>query len=193
MRFNSQAACATVHSRRRKPTCGLRDRATTFIKVLLSCLVLLACGLFAASAVAATAPKPTLDQVGNQVYCQCGCVTTLNHCPHLPSQCQSRAAMQGVILNDIKQGKDDKGILADLVDQYGVRVLASPPSSGFNFAVWLLPGLGLLIGLIIVLILVRRWRRRVKSDRAAEENADIDPKLMAAVEEEMSRITSTKD
>lgn len=193
MRFNAHGACAAVHSRRRNPTRVLQDGATTFIKVLLSCFVLLACGLFAASAGAATAPKPTLDRVGNQVYCQCGCVTTLNHCPHLPSQCQSRAAMQSVILSGIRQGKDDKGILADLVDQYGVRVLASPPSSGFNFAVWLLPGLGLLIGLVIVLILVRRWRRRVMSDRAAEENAGIDPKLMAAVEEEMSRITSPKD
>lgn len=154
--------------------------------------MLFACGEFAACAVAANTPKPTLDQVGDQVYCQCGCVTTLNHCPHLPSQCQSRAAMQGVILNDIQQGKDDKGILADLVDQYGVRVLASPPSSGFNFTVWLLPGVGLLIGLIIVLILVRRWRRKVLSDRAAPDSASVDPKIMAAVEEEMGRITSAK-
>lgn len=100
--------------------------------------------------------------------------------------------MQGVILNDIKQGKDDKGILADLVDQYGVRVLASPPSSGFNFTVWLLPGVGLLIGLVIVLILVRRWRRRVVAERISSDAASIDPKIMAAVEEEMNRITSAK-
>lgn len=100
--------------------------------------------------------------------------------------------MQGVILNDIQQGKDDKGILADLVDQYGVKVLASPPSSGFNFTVWLLPGLGLLIGLIIVLILVRRWRRKVLSDRTGPDTASADPKIMAAVEEEMNRMTSAK-
>lgn len=161
-------------------------------RALSAWLVLLTCGLFAARA-AASAPKPTLDQVGNQVYCQCGCVTTLNHCPHLPSQCASRAAMQTVILSDIKQGKDDKGILADLVDQYGVRVLASPPSSGFNMMVWLLPGIGLLIGLVILILVVRRWRRRVAKASSVSPEAPIDPKIMAAVEEELNRISATKE
>lgn len=192
MQSNARGNCALTSCRGYRHTHAPRGTARARSRALLSCLILLACGAFAADAVAAQASKPTLDQVGNQVYCQCGCVTTLNHCPHLPSQCQSRAAMQGVILNDIKQGKDDKGILADLVDQYGVRVLASPPSSGFNFTVWLLPGVGLLIGLVIVLILVRRWRRRVQAERISPDDASIDPKIMAAVEEEMNRITSAK-
>ncbi|MGH9770149.1 MAG: cytochrome c-type biogenesis protein CcmH [Candidatus Acidiferrales bacterium] len=160
------------------------------------CVILLAVGMCAGRAMAAPAPskaKPTLEQVGNQVYCMCGCVTTLNHCPHLPSECESRAGMQALILKDIKQGKDDKGILADLVDQNGVHVLASPPTAGFNLTVWVLPGIGLLVGLLIVLLLVRRWRARVSGSAPAPDDVPIDPKIVAAIEEEMQKIAATKD
>ncbi len=158
------------------------------------CVILLAVGMFAGRAMAApSTAKPTLEQVGNQVYCMCGCVTTLNHCPHLPSECESRAGMQALILKDIKQGKDDKGILVDLVDQNGVHVLASPPAAGFNLTVWVLPGIGLLVGLLIVLLLVRRWRARASASAPAPDDVPIDPKIVAAIEEEMHKIEATKD
>lgn len=155
--------------------------------------VVLAIGIFAAAALAAPPPsKPTLEQVGNQVYCQCGCVTTLNHCPHLPSECQSRAEMTSLILTDIKKGKDDKGILADIVDRYGVHALASPPTAGFNMTVWVLPGVGLLIGLVIVLLVVRRWRRKNPGGKDLPSETPVDPKIMAAVDEEMHKMEATK-
>ncbi|MGH9395338.1 MAG: cytochrome c-type biogenesis protein CcmH [Terriglobia bacterium] len=163
-------------------------------KIAARIVMLLAVGMFAIGAIAASpAAKPTLEQVGSQVYCMCGCVTTLNHCPHLPSECQSRAGMQTLILKDIKQGKDDKGILADLVDQNGVHVLASPPSAGFDLTVWILPGVGLIIGLLIVLIIVRRWRAKVSGGETPAAEAPIDPKIMAAIEEEMHKTVTTKD
>ncbi|MGH9328169.1 MAG: cytochrome c-type biogenesis protein [Terriglobia bacterium] len=143
--------------------------------------------LLAAAPVAQGAAKPTLAEVGNQVYCLCGCVTTLNHCPHLPSECASRAEMQTLILNDIQQGKEDKAVLADLTGRFGVRVLASPPAKGFDLAVWILPGIGFIIGLAVVLTVVRRWRRKPPGP---PQNSPIDAQAMAAVEEEMSRIDS---
>lgn len=156
--------------------------------------MLFTAGMFAIGALAATpGAKPTLEQVGNQVYCQCGCVTVLNHCPHLPSECQSRAQMQAVILKDIQQGKADPPILQDLVDRFGVHVLASPPATGFNLTVWVLPGVVLLIGLAIVFLIVRRWSARNSAPAEAKADGPADPKIMAAVEEEMHRIGTTKD
>ena len=150
--------------------------------------------VFAAPALANTpASKPTLEQVSNQVYCLCGCVTLLNRCPHLPSECQSRAELQAVILKDIQQGKTDKAILDDLVSRYGVRVLASPPAAGFDLAAWILPGVALLIGLAAVLVIVRRWRARVAAASGEEEPVPADPTIAAAVEEEMRRIESLRD
>lgn len=145
------------------------------------------------TAMAATpGAKPTLEQVGNQVYCQCGCVTVLNHCPHLPSECQSRAQMQTAILADIQQGKADPAILKDLVDRFGVHVLASPPATGFNLTVWVLPGVALIIGLAIVLAIVRRWRAKVVAVREPVPDGPVDDKIMAAVEEEMNDLAAPK-
>ncbi|HUY13026.1 MAG TPA: cytochrome c-type biogenesis protein CcmH [Terriglobia bacterium] len=136
----------------------------------------------------AVAAKPTLESIGNKVYCLCGCVTTLNRCPHLPSECASRAEMEALIRKDIRAGKTEKAILNDFTAAYGVRVLASPPAHGFDLAVWILPGIGLMMGLILVIVIVKRWRRRSPPAELQDE-AGIDPKLRAAVEEEMKRLT----
>lgn len=150
--------------------------------------------ILAAAAQASVPPaKASLEQVGNQVYCQCGCVTVLNHCPHLPSECQSRAQMTGTILTGVKQGKSDSVILADLVNQFGVHVLASPPSNGFNITVWILPGIALVIGLGLVILLVRRWRSKTAAVDEPAPETPVDSRIMAAVEEEMERVAGPKD
>jgi hypothetical protein len=137
---------------------------------------------FAASA------KPTLESVSKKVYCLCGCVTTLNRCPHLPSECASRAGMEALIRRDLRSGKSEDSILKDFTVAYGVRVLASPPAKGFDLAVWILPGIGLIVGLILVVMITKRWRDQPKP-RDAENEAALDPKIMIAVEEEMKRLT----
>jgi cytochrome c-type biogenesis protein CcmH/NrfF len=131
-------------------------------------------------------PKTSLEKVGSQVYCQCGCVTTLNHCPHLPSQCQSRAEITGVILQGIHKGETEPAILQDLARRYGVQVLAAPPAKGFDLAAWVLPGFGLVIGLFAVLLVIKYLRDAPRS-KPVGEDVPVDDKIMAAVEEEMKK------
>jgi hypothetical protein len=136
--------------------------------------------------------KPTLESIGSKVYCLCGgCDTTLGDCPHLPSQCASRAEETALILKEIREGKSEAAILHDLADRYGVRVLAAPPAKGFNLAAWTLPGFALIVGLVVVVLLVRRFRRR--SSPGKPETAAVDPSIMAAVEEELNRVAPLKD
>ncbi len=145
--------------------------------------LLVASVLFVSTALAA-APKPTLKSVGQKVYCTCGCVTTLEHCPHPPSECSRRAEMEALVLKDIDAGKDEQAILQDFVDRYGVPVLAAPPAKGFDLTAWILPGVGLIVGLVAVIVIVRRMRK--PSREPGETSAPpIDPKVLAAVEEEM--------
>ncbi|HLI29659.1 MAG TPA: cytochrome c-type biogenesis protein CcmH [Terriglobia bacterium] len=156
-------------------------------------LVALAVGMvMAAQGFAASQTKVTLEGVGSKVFCLCGCATTLNHCPHLPSECQSRAEMQALILADIRQGKNEPAILQDLTNRYGVRVLAAPPTNGFDLTAWVLPGFGLVLGLGIVVIIVSRWRRKPSASFASASDLHVDAKLMAAVEEEMTRLGSSR-
>lgn len=134
----------------------------------------------------AGAAKPTVKSIGDGIICQCGCTQTVSECNHF--ECSTRAEMNAVTEKEIKAGKDETTILQDFVKQYGVQVLASPPASGFNLTVWIFPGLGLIIGLGVVVLVVRRWRMpSPEQDMAPEET--IDPKIAAAVEEEMKKVT----
>jgi cytochrome c-type biogenesis protein CcmH/NrfF len=146
-------------------------------------LVILVLGLFMVSMTRADrSQKPTLESIGDQVMCLCGCAATLNHCPH--RDCATVAEIRPIIEKEIAEGKDETAILQDLAIRYGVQVLAAPPASGFNLTAWILPGVGLLVGLSLVVVMARRWRKRAPV-AAGVPPKPLDPKLLAAVEEEM--------
>lgn len=139
--------------------------------------------LVVSSALAATS-KPTVKSVGEGLMCQCGCAETVTLCNHL--NCWSRTEMQALIQKQIDAGKDETAIVQDFVLRYGVKVLATPPASGFNLTVWVLPGASVIFGLVVLIVLARSWGKKPRPPRAAPPGA-IDPKLLAAVEEEMRK------
>lgn len=127
-------------------------------------------------------PAPTVATVGNKVMCLCGCVAILNQCPH--QGCSTHEEVNGVIASLIAQGKTEPEILEALTARYGTKILAAPPAKGFvNIAAWVLPGLGLMIGLVVVVLIVRRLRG--SSEAPAGRSDQVDPKVLAAMEEEM--------
>jgi cytochrome c-type biogenesis protein CcmH len=98
--------------------------------------------------------------------------------------CAEKAEMRAFIKKEIADGKDETAILQDLSLRYGVQVLSAPPAHGFNLAVWILPGIGLLAGLAVVVVIVRRWKRK-PAIVLAPTSATHDAKVLSAVEEEM--------
>jgi cytochrome c-type biogenesis protein CcmH len=159
-------------------TAGLKPRPCGWaIGILFASL------LTARAARADNAHPPTLESLGNQVECMCGCVAPLNQCPHI--NCATRTEMQAFMKKEIAEGKGETVILQDLALRYGVQVLAVPPARGFNLAIWILPGVGLLVGLGVVVVIVRRWRGTPASRSPAAASIPADPKMLRAVEEEM--------
>ena len=144
--------------------------------------ILLLAATGAAVAGAQQGADPTLKSVSERVVCQCGCNYGLNYCPH--QNCSSHDEMKAFIEKERAAGKDQAAILQALVDRYGVKVLAAPPAQGFNLVAWVLPGVGLLVGFILVAVVVRRLRRPLEKPAAAEASG-LDPKLLAEIEEEM--------
>ena len=131
------------------------------------------------------AAKPTSKSVGEALICQCGCGQTVHGCNHF--ECASRTRMNAEIDKEIAAGKDETTILQDFVKEYGVAVLASPPAKGFSVMAWVLPALGLIAGLAIVLLFVRRWQR-VPQKAEQPPPPPIDPKILEEIEEEMKKI-----
>ena len=140
--------------------------------------------VLAAAAGRAQAARPTVESVGSKVMCLCGCVAILNQCPH--QGCSTHEEVKAVVQKLIAEGKDEPAILQELTARYGMKILAAPPAQGFNIAAWALPGLGLLFGLVVVVVAVRRLRKPETAPGAAPaEPASVDPKVLAAMEEEM--------
>ena len=141
-----------------------------------------ACLLGASMARGDNSTTPTLKSIGDEVQCLCGCNAPLNQCPHI--DCAEREKVQGFIRTEIASGKNESTILADLSLKYGQQVLSTPPAHGLNLSIWILPGVGLLLGLGIVVVIVRRWKHKPQP-APVKPAISHDPKVLAAMEEEM--------
>ena len=117
-------------------------------------------------AVVATVPQgatasgpPTVDDLTDELMCQCGCGMTLANCFE-SMECSVSGSMATEIQQQIDQGKT-KGEISDyFVAQYGEAVLASPRKSGFGLAAWTIPFLAIAAGGGATAWLVWLWARR---------------------------------
>jgi cytochrome c-type biogenesis protein CcmH len=112
----------------------------------------------------------TLEEVSNELVCQCGCGLVLNNCNH--SDCGVAIPMREIIKQKIGQGETSNQIVSSFVSQYGEVVLSSPTKKGFNLTVWLLPFIGLAVGAGIITVVIILWtkrRRSVVSDQTSKQ------------------------
>ena len=85
-------------------------------------------------------------------------------CPvcHQPlDQSQSAAAdrIRSIIAAKHAQGWSEQRTKDFLVAQYGEEILAAPPTHGFGLLAWVVPGVVLLGGGAVAVVLARRWSR----------------------------------
>lgn len=69
------------------------------------------------------------------------------------------------IFDMMQAGKDDEQITSFLVERYGEFVLYRPPVTGNTLALWVLPGVLLLVGATAVFFTVRGRNRRLAAQR----------------------------
>ena len=96
-------------------------------------------------------------QVGGQLMCMCGCNEVLTQCNHVG--CTVSAAMLKELDQRVQGDSSDGLILQSFVQEFGAKVLASPPAQGFNLLAWMIPGLAFGLGLAVVVVVIRHWRR----------------------------------
>jgi cytochrome c-type biogenesis protein CcmH/NrfF len=108
-------------------------------------------------------------QIGGKFMCMCGCNQVLTQCNHVG--CTTSAGMLKELDHSVARGDSEDVITQMFVQEFGTKVYAEPPKSGFSFIVWSLPSIYLFCGTLLVVLVISRWRRQAAKHVAAAGNA----------------------
>ena len=140
--------------------------------------VLAASALLSADAPAAV----TVDErVVHELAAQLRCVV----CQTLSvadSPSETANQMRQIIRERLAAGETPEQVRQYFVQRYGEWILLAPPKEGFNLLVWVVPFVGLGAGLVLVVIVLRRWSR----NHAAVSATPVDPAMRERIRREMS-------
>jgi cytochrome c-type biogenesis protein CcmH len=154
------------------------------ILVLGTFALLVLTGLPASRPVAAQEPTPSDDEVNaiaKQLYCPVCENVPLDICPT-----QACAQWRATIREQLARGWSEAQIKQYFVEQYGERVLATPPARGLNWLVYLLPPAAFLGGAYLLFRAIRSWRRVPAPTAEPPAPVSEDP-YVARLEEELRR------
>jgi cytochrome c-type biogenesis protein CcmH len=118
--------------------------------------------------------RTTLPAVESQVMC----VTC--KIPLIVAQSPQANRERAFIQSLIDQGATEAQIKRALLREYGPAVLALPPSHGFGLAAYLVPPCVVLALLVLLALLLPRWRRRTRAALAAGAASGSSPVLSPA-------------
>lgn len=99
-------------------------------------------------------------------------------CPGEPlniDRCSGGDQMRAAITRMINEGKSKQEILDYFVAQFGDSILTTVPKKGFNMVAYTGPIIGLLVGIPVALLVIRRWG---SSAKAATEGTTNDSKTV---------------
>ena len=122
-----------------------------------------------------------VNEVAKGMYCPVCENVPLDVCPT-----QACKQWRDTIREKLALGWSHSEIEQYFVNQYGDRVLATPPASGLNWLVYLLPPAVFVIGAIVLAGAVRSWRTPQEPVVAQNQESATDPYL-ERVEEELRR------
>ncbi|HUY18292.1 MAG TPA: cytochrome c-type biogenesis protein CcmH [Candidatus Binataceae bacterium] len=119
-------------------------------------IAMLALLIAAPPAAPAVTPKTSRQAVAEGLTCQCGCGLTVANCNH--PNCEFSVPAREKIDHLIAQGLTRVQIIAIFRAKYGEKVLSSPTTQGFNLLAWVTPPLVMVMGAMLVMFTISRWR-----------------------------------
>lgn len=133
---------------------------------------------------------PTDDEVNaiaKQLYCPVCENTPLDVCP--TEACRQ---WRELIRQQLAEGKTEQEIKDYFVANYGARVLAEPPRTGFNWLVYIIPPVLILVGALILFNAFRAWTKPKSAEaglgqeKEAGSSSNTD-EYVARLEEELKK------
>jgi cytochrome c-type biogenesis protein CcmH/NrfF len=127
-------------------------------------------------------------QVGGKFMCMCNCNQVLTECNHVG--CTTSAGMLKELNVALARGDSEDAITQMFVQEFGTKVYAEPPKSGFSLVAWALPSIYLFVGTGVVVFVIFRWRKRsLKQDAPASSAPGISAELLERARARASRET----
>ena len=121
----------------------LRDLATPILLLWL--------GMYPVFLLRAKNP-PSVKEVTSNIVCTCGCTMIVSSCT-----CSSADSIRAQVGTLIGQGLSKKQIWDRFAAKYGQAVLASPPVTGFDLTVWIMPFAAVIVVGGLLAAALRRW------------------------------------
>jgi cytochrome c-type biogenesis protein CcmH len=156
---------------------------SSFAALVLAVLVI---GMAAAQDLSPTPPVITDNQVNaiaRQMYCPVCENTPLDVCPT-----QACAEWRELIRDELAQGWSEQQIKDYFVQRFGARVLATPPATGLNWLVYVVPPTAFLAGAFLLYRAFQSFRKpATQSAYGTSPQTDSDELYIKQIEEELKK------
>jgi cytochrome c-type biogenesis protein CcmH len=96
-------------------------------------------------------------KIGGKFLCMCGCNQVLTQCNHVG--CTTSTSMLKKIDQAVAQGDSEEKITQSFVEEFGTTAYAEPPKSGISLVAWAMPTVYLIVGAVLVVFLIAKWRK----------------------------------
>jgi cytochrome c-type biogenesis protein CcmH/NrfF len=127
-------------------------------------------------------------QVGGKFMCMCSCNQVLTECNHVG--CTTSASMLKELNVALARGDSEDAVTQMFVQEFGTKVYAEPPKSGFSLVAWALPSIYLFVGTAMVILVILRWRKRpAQETRPAGGAPGVSAELLERARAQASRET----
>jgi cytochrome c-type biogenesis protein CcmH len=148
-------------------------------------LVLLLAGVTSAQQSA----RHVKDEVAYEIGSQLRCVVCQN-LSVADSPSEMAGQMRALIRERLAAGDSPEQVTQYFVDRYSQWVLLAPRAEGFNLVVWAAPIVAVVVGLVVVALLIRRWTRRPAPGATAATTTGagapgVDPAMRERIRREM--------
>lgn len=127
-------------------------------------------------------PDDAVNEVAEGMFCPV--------CENVPLDvCGTQACIQWreLIREKLAAGETETEIKAYFVEQYGDRVLAEPPPTGFNWLVYIIPPVIVLGALILVIRSLQSWKKTTPVSIPSEKPEIAADDYMQRLEEELQK------
>lgn len=133
--------------------------------------------------VGADTANERFERLGGKIMCTCGCAQMLLKCNHVNCPNSGRMIPQLRALTGtgqvpgIQPQADDEAVLNWFRRNWGVTAVVEPGTHGLELWAWIMPPAALALGLLLVLVTLRRWKPRPA--QASPKDVHLDPHLEA--------------